>query len=244
MKELSIGRSRECQILIDDISVSRRHATLIISGGTYQIIDNNSTNGTYVNGSKIHGSRTLQHNDILKVGNVIIPWRNYINESNSPNMERGGTKPLPIQTPYPMMMPKKKSQAPTIILSIIIAVVIIGSGLFFFTKQNSDSKKIIGKWRCIANCGENCDKITEIIFDDDNKENTVEYKLDGVEAIRVKGKWRIIESRKRLVITIKSGEEYNEDDEEKYEYYFRDDILILEKADESGEKGTELLKVK
>ena len=90
MKELSIGRSRECQILIDDISVSRRHATLIISEGTYQIIDNSSTNGTYVNGSKIHGSRSLQHNDILKVGNVIIPWRNYINESNSTNLERGG----------------------------------------------------------------------------------------------------------------------------------------------------------
>ena len=104
---MSIGRSKECQILIDDISVSRRHATLIISEGTYQIIDNNSTNGTYVNGSKIHGSRSLQHNDILKVGNVIIPWRNYINESNSPNMERGGTKPLPIQAPPPMMKPQK-----------------------------------------------------------------------------------------------------------------------------------------
>jgi len=240
MKQLSIGRSKECQILIDDISVSRLHATLIISEGTYQIIDNNSTNGTYVNGSKIQGSRALQHNDILKVGNVIIPWRNYINDSNRPNMERGGTKPLPIQTPTPMIIPKRKSQTPTIILSIIIAVVIIASGLFFFKKQNSDSKKIIGKWRCIANCGE----ITEIIFDDDHKENTVEYKLDGIESIRVKGKWRIIESRKRLVITIKSGEEYSENDEEKYDYFFRDDILVLEKADESGAKATELLRDK
>jgi hypothetical protein len=240
MKELSIGRSRECQILIDDISVSRRHATLIISEGTYQIIDNNSTNGTYVNGSKIHGSRSLQHNDILKVGNVIIPWRNYINESNSSNMERGGTKPLPIQAPPPMMKPQKNNHTTTIIISLVIVAFIVGGGIFYFKKQNSDSKKIIGKWRCIDNCGE----ITEIIFDDDHKENTVEYKLDGVEAIRVKGKWRIIESRKRLVITIKSCAEDNENDEEKYDYFFRDNSLILEKVDESDEKPMELLRDK
>ena len=139
-----------------------------------------------------------------------------------------------------MMKPQKNNHTTTIIISLIIVAIILGSGIFYFKKQNSDSKKIIGKWRCIDNCGE----ITEIIFDDDLKENTVEYKLDGVEAIRVKGKWSIIESRKRLVITIKSGEEDNENEEEKYDYFFRDNSLVLEKVDESDEKPMELLRDK
>ena len=239
MKELLIGRSRECQILMDDVSVSRRHATLIISSGSFQVIDNNSTNGTFINGNRITGSRNLDYNDILKVGNVIVPWRNYINTSYTPQSEKGGTRPLPVPPPVQRIQPpKKSSQGAAKFISFAIAAVIIAGGVFYFMKQNSDKKKIIGKWQCI----DNCDDLSEIMFDDKYDENTVEFKYAEVDGIRIKGHWRIIESRKRLIITPEKDGIIEDGDEETYDYYFRKDKLILEEID--GDKTiTEFIKV-
>jgi pSer/pThr/pTyr-binding forkhead associated (FHA) protein len=47
---LVIGRSRECDIPLDDPNVSRRHAELRPEEGTYWIVDLDSTNGIEVNG--------------------------------------------------------------------------------------------------------------------------------------------------------------------------------------------------
>jgi hypothetical protein len=61
-------------------------------------------------------------------------------------MERGGTKPLPIQAPPPMMKLQKNNHTTTIIISLVIVAFIVVGGLFYFKKLNSDSKKIIGKY--------------------------------------------------------------------------------------------------
>jgi hypothetical protein len=77
MKQLTIGRSKDNDITIDDASVSRHHATIIQTASGIVISDNGSTNGTFVNGNRIHGEKALSTNDILKLGTVLIPWRNY-----------------------------------------------------------------------------------------------------------------------------------------------------------------------
>jgi len=77
MKQLTIGRSKDNDITIDDASVSRHHATIIQTESGIIISDNGSSNGTFVNGNRIHGEKALSTNDILKLGRVLIPWRNY-----------------------------------------------------------------------------------------------------------------------------------------------------------------------
>ena len=77
-RELKIGRSPESDILMADSSVSRHHASLIISDSRFSVRDCGSSNGTYINGMRINGVSKIQKNDILKVGNELVPWMNYV----------------------------------------------------------------------------------------------------------------------------------------------------------------------
>ena len=78
MQELTIGRSPDNSIIINDNTVSRRHATLIIAQNEFSVKDLGSANGTFVNGMRVAGVSTLQSNDVLKVGNAVVPWMNYV----------------------------------------------------------------------------------------------------------------------------------------------------------------------
>ena len=62
-----IGRSPECDIFLDDVTVSRRHAELIREGETFTIRDLGSLNGTYVNRRRIE-SVVLENDDELQIG--------------------------------------------------------------------------------------------------------------------------------------------------------------------------------
>jgi pSer/pThr/pTyr-binding forkhead associated (FHA) protein len=79
MLQLKIGRSPSCDITINDIAVSREHAEIFHDddGNTF-LTDLNSSNGTFVNGKRLEGSTLLKFNDIVKIGNSLLPWRNYL----------------------------------------------------------------------------------------------------------------------------------------------------------------------
>ena len=62
-----IGRSHECDVFLDDVTVSRRHAELTRAGGTYTIRDLGSLNGTFVNRRRIE-SAALEDDDEVQVG--------------------------------------------------------------------------------------------------------------------------------------------------------------------------------
>ena len=62
-----IGRSPECEIFLDDVTVSRRHAELVRDGDTFSIRDLGSLNGTYVNRRRIE-STVLENGDELQIG--------------------------------------------------------------------------------------------------------------------------------------------------------------------------------
>ena len=51
--EIMVGRTSDNDLVISDGSVSRLHATLRIENSRLTVIDNNSANGTYVNGKRI-----------------------------------------------------------------------------------------------------------------------------------------------------------------------------------------------
>ena len=86
MRQISIGRSKDNDITIDDDSVSRHHATIIQTSSGIVINDNGSSNGTFINGNRINQESALRKNDILKLGTALIPWMNYVGlqeENNS-----------------------------------------------------------------------------------------------------------------------------------------------------------------
>ena len=99
MQELTIGRSPDNSIIINDTTVSRRHATLIIAQNEFSIKDLGSANGTFVNGMRVAGVSSLQSNDILKVGNSVVPWMNYVKweATTTISLNRSGSNLLVVQ---------------------------------------------------------------------------------------------------------------------------------------------------
>ena len=55
-------------ITIDDRELSRRHAVVRVSGERVEIQDLGSLNGTYVNGERLKGARTLADGDTVRIG--------------------------------------------------------------------------------------------------------------------------------------------------------------------------------
>ena len=70
-EEYSIGRSPESDVLLDDITVSRRHAILKRSGDDCRLIDTGSLNGSYVN-SCIVDEAILKNGDRVQIGKYIF----------------------------------------------------------------------------------------------------------------------------------------------------------------------------
>jgi pSer/pThr/pTyr-binding forkhead associated (FHA) protein len=62
-----IGRSPECDVFLDDVTVSRRHAELTREGAVFTIRDLGSLNGTFVNKRRIESS-VLEDDDEVQIG--------------------------------------------------------------------------------------------------------------------------------------------------------------------------------
>ncbi|GAA2072654.1 MULTISPECIES: FHA domain-containing protein [Aeromicrobium] len=65
---VSAGRHPSSDIFLDDISVSRRHATFSRRGSGYVVTDLGSLNGTYVNRDRIDGDIPLSGGDEVQLG--------------------------------------------------------------------------------------------------------------------------------------------------------------------------------
>ncbi len=68
----TIGRSRDCDIVLDDVGVSRRHAEIRPGADGWTIADLGSTNGVLLNGKLLGGSEPLQPGDRVELGSTKI----------------------------------------------------------------------------------------------------------------------------------------------------------------------------
>ena len=64
----AIGRSADTDFVIDDRTVSRRHATIRREGELWILVDLGSTNGTRVNGARVDGRAVIWPGDELGFG--------------------------------------------------------------------------------------------------------------------------------------------------------------------------------
>lgn len=67
-----VGRGPHCSLVLDDETVSTTHAEFVRRAGVAYVKDLNSTNGTFVSGSRINGERALSPGDTVQVGQTFF----------------------------------------------------------------------------------------------------------------------------------------------------------------------------
>jgi DNA-binding winged helix-turn-helix (wHTH) protein len=75
-----LGREAGAAVSIDDATVSRHHARILIDRGRVVIEDLGSKNGTWLRGTRIAGSQTLADGDQIRVGSVPMTFRCFAGE--------------------------------------------------------------------------------------------------------------------------------------------------------------------
>ncbi len=126
MEVITIGRSSENNITVNDSQVSRHHCQIVQhDNGTYSLVDFGSTNGTYVNGQRISGQVALSPNDIVSIGSTTLPWQSYFPTHNYPNN---------VSQPH-------KSHTTGIVLGIVGGVLLLAAiivGVIFLSKGKTE----------------------------------------------------------------------------------------------------------
>jgi pSer/pThr/pTyr-binding forkhead associated (FHA) protein len=70
---LHLGRSVAADIMLEHLSVSRRHAIVASRDGETVILDDRSLNGVLVNGERVREAR-LRHGDAIQLGEVTLRY--------------------------------------------------------------------------------------------------------------------------------------------------------------------------
>jgi pSer/pThr/pTyr-binding forkhead associated (FHA) protein len=73
--ETTIGRSPDCGIFLDDVTVSRKHAVLHERNGGFLVEDQGSLNGTFVNRKRVESAQ-LEDGDELQIGKYRLTFLN------------------------------------------------------------------------------------------------------------------------------------------------------------------------
>lgn len=103
---LTIGRGTECDVVINDSSISRRHAQFLRQTNGDYVLDLSSRNGTKVNGELLQAPRLLQQGDVINVGNIRLEYTS-VQEAHTtplpplamPSLVRPGSGPVPLRLP-------------------------------------------------------------------------------------------------------------------------------------------------
>ncbi|MDA3961591.1 MAG: FHA domain-containing protein [Planctomycetota bacterium] len=74
--EHTIGRARDCDILVDNLGVSRHHCSIVQDGDGWAIVDKGSNNGTFLNGAQVK-TQTLKHEDRIVLGKYSLVFDAY-----------------------------------------------------------------------------------------------------------------------------------------------------------------------
>jgi pSer/pThr/pTyr-binding forkhead associated (FHA) protein len=69
----SIGRGVSADVIVSDHTVSRRHALIVRRGSATRVLDDRSTNGTWVNGRRVTEA-DLADGDVIVLGRVVVTF--------------------------------------------------------------------------------------------------------------------------------------------------------------------------
>jgi len=71
---VTVGRSRQCDIVLSDPNVSRRHAEIRPHGDAWVLTDLGSTNGSLINGRRVEGPEVIRTGDEIELGTSVITF--------------------------------------------------------------------------------------------------------------------------------------------------------------------------
>ena len=148
-RTISIGRGPENDIVIDGASVSRHHALMIESGGSYWIQDNNSANGVFVNGERVTSLEVFPSDRITLGTNNELNWQSIYQAFNVPggrseetyreNFNNGpayAENPVYPQNHQPYPQPAKKSNSALWVALLVAFLLLGGVGLYFLLRKD------------------------------------------------------------------------------------------------------------
>lgn len=148
MKVITIGRSEECSIVVNDVKVSRVHAQLVQDDeGKVSVVDLGSTNGTWVNNNRIFGEMRLNPNDQIRIGDTLLPWQTYINNISSQQVQpeishsAASTTVLEAADGAPAEQPEKKTHRKNtlwIVIAIVLALLVGGGVVWLLVKPSAE----------------------------------------------------------------------------------------------------------
>ena len=154
MQTISIGRTDENTIVLNQPNVSRKHAVITqLDSGEIFIEDLNSTNGTFVNGNKITKVK-INLSDTVTIGGTTVNWQKFLYNqpktvvqeqmpninSNSPSQPQAIAPPV---SNFKPQIPKKKNKGLKIFLWIFFSIIfILGCFVLFYFISNNQKNKM------------------------------------------------------------------------------------------------------
>lgn len=72
----TLGRSSKADIPLESSELSRKHVLFRRENGSFSVLDLGSTNGVYLNGTRVHGAQ-LYHGDLIQLGDLVFRFREW-----------------------------------------------------------------------------------------------------------------------------------------------------------------------
>ncbi len=154
--ELTIGRTPTAQLVLDDSGLSRVNTTFFIEGDELLLTDENSTNGTFLNGERISGRPKVIHNgDQIKIGshtNIRVEIKDgrsadppYLEDvSNKPAANEPVVPSYTVQPQSPATTANVSEKPPVILIAAIVMTLLIlvfGGVAYWIVSQMDDPKR-------------------------------------------------------------------------------------------------------
>ncbi|MBI3509716.1 MAG: DUF4836 family protein [Bacteroidetes bacterium] len=156
MKQIKIGSGENNNVVLAHPSVSPNHLEILLDdSGNYYLTDLNTHYGTFVNGFRVQGSVQLQLRDMVKAGDITIPWQTYFAPAGAfqqtappPQMNPGMNPGMNPQmnpgmqgNPMQPMMPQRSSKKKLFFIlgGGILGVLLIGFLLIWWWTRGSDA---------------------------------------------------------------------------------------------------------
>ena len=120
-REVSIGRAAENDLVLEDKLVSRLHCRLVAVEGGAVVMDEGSSNGTWLNGEPLAHPTFLTFNDELVIGRYVLRIQSLVGRCTAgrthlhdqePLLDRAHLERLPVRLPRFVTQSRAPSSAP------------------------------------------------------------------------------------------------------------------------------------